>query len=59
MALTNTPENIRQRIRRRMHDDIEGRDKTGFLPYIKNGDIYFDHKWILTIGIKSHSNTTI
>ena len=32
--------------------DINGEDKTGFSPYIHNGEIQFDHRWVLLIGKK-------
>ena len=32
-----------------MEDDIAGGDKTGFEPYIKDGKIMFDHRWMVMI----------
>ena len=29
---------------------LNGGDKTGFNPYIKEGQICFDHRWLLLIG---------
>ena len=52
LALTQTPAAIREKIRQRMQADITGHDKTGFSPYLKNNDIFFNHKWVLTIGRK-------
>lgn len=33
-----------------MEYDLNGGDKTGFNPYIKEGQICFDHRWLLLIG---------
>lgn len=52
MDLTNTPRSVRDDIIRRMITDLNGGDKTGFYPYMKNGEVLFDHKWLLLIGIK-------
>ena len=52
MNLTDTPKNIQEDIVRRMTEDLNGGDKTGFYPYIKEGNICFDHRWLLLIGIK-------
>ena len=50
MDLTNTPENIQKEIIGKMENDLNGGDKTGFYPYSKEGQIYFDHRWLLLIG---------
>lgn len=52
MDLTDTPKNIQEDIVRRIIEDLNGGDKTGFYPYIKDGEICFDHRWLLLIGIK-------
>ena len=52
LALTRTPDLIREKIRQRMQADVTGNDKTGFSPYLKNNDIFFNQKWVLTIGKK-------
>lgn len=52
MDLTNTPENIQKEIIGKMENDLNGGDKTGFYPYSKEGQIYFDHRWLLLIGKK-------
>ena len=52
MDLTDTPKNIQEDIVRRMTEDLNGGDKTGFYPYIKEGKICFDHRWLLLIGTK-------
>ncbi len=53
MELTNTPENIQKQIIALMKDDLSGGNKTGFSPYIKDGQIMFDHRWLLLIGKKN------
>lgn len=53
LALTQTPETICEKIKKYMKKDISGQEKTGFSPYMKGEDIYFNHKWILTIGKKA------
>ena len=52
MNLTDTPSDIQEDIVRRMAEEINGGDKTGFYPYIKEGEICFDHRWLLLVGIK-------
>jgi hypothetical protein len=37
-----------------MEYDLNGGDKTGFNPYIKEGQICFDHRWLLLIGKKEN-----
>mgnify|MGYP005758670707 CR=1 FL=1 len=53
LALTQTPEHVREDVRKRMKVDINGQDKTGFFPYIKNGEIFFNQKWVLIVGKKT------
>ena len=50
MDLTSTPEDIQKDIIDKMEYDLNGGDKTGFNPYIKEGQISFDHRWLLLIG---------
>ena len=52
MELTDTPENMQTEITGLMKDELSGGSKTGFSPYIKDGQIMFDHRWLLLIGIK-------
>ncbi len=52
LALTKTPEAVREKIAERMKADVEGHEKTGFCPYLKEGDICFDQKWVLILGEK-------
>lgn len=52
MELTDTSEEIRRHIVGLMTEDINGGAKTGFEPYWKDGQIWFDHRWLLLIGVK-------
>lgn len=52
LALTRTPEPIQQKITERMRSELAGEEKTGFSPYVENGKICFDQKWLLLIGRK-------
>ena len=52
MDLTNTPSDTRETIISLMNEDLAGGRKTGFNPYIKDGQITFDHKWLLLVGIR-------
>ncbi|WP_333491017.1 hypothetical protein, partial [Eubacterium ramulus] len=42
-----------------MEYDLNGGDKTGFNPYIKEGQICFDHRWLLLIGKKENQSPFI
>lgn len=50
MNLTGTPEPVKEEIRRLMVDDINANAVTGFTPYYKVDEIYFNHHWVLNIG---------
>ena len=52
LSLTKTPRSVCREIRRRMQADIDGGKKTGFCPYIQEGDIFFPQRWVLTMGRK-------
>lgn len=52
MDLTRTPDYMRKKIWKDMQDEIAGNSETGFSPYRKDGAIYFDQRWLLTIGEK-------
>lgn len=52
MNLTNTPENIQKEIICKMQNELNNGEHTGFYPYKKDGQIYFDHRWLLLIGQK-------
>ncbi len=53
MELTKVVEETRTKIRSMMHNDMDGNLKTGFNPYIKNGEIHFNQHWVMNIGIKN------
>ena len=52
LALTGTPEPIREEITERMESELAGEEKTGFFPYVGNEGICFNQKWLLLIGKK-------
>lgn len=52
LALTDTPTDISADILLRFKVETEGGLKTGFYPYIKNGELYFNHRWLMMIGKK-------
>ncbi len=47
---TQTPPEIQAQIRAKMQSDISGGSKTGFAPYDCDGEIRFDHRWVLIVG---------
>lgn len=52
MEHTQTPQDTQADIIARMKEDINGGAKTGFYPYQSNGEIQFDHRWVLIVGTK-------
>ena len=50
LALTKTPEPVQREITERMKSELAGKEKTGFSPYMENGEICFHQKWLLMIG---------
>lgn len=52
LTLTKTPKAIRDKITKRMLQDINGNEKTGFAPYQNGKGICFRQKWVLTLGRK-------
>ena len=52
MALTDTPADVQKEIVALMQEELAGGRRTGFFPYVKDGQIMFDHRWLLLIGIK-------
>ena len=52
LALTNTPAQIAADISKRFADEINSNYLTGFNPYEKNGEIYFNQRWLMMIGKK-------
>lgn len=53
MNLTKTPSDVQTNIRERMVTELKGGAKTGFAPYYKGEELYFDQRWLLMIGEKS------
>lgn len=47
MDLTDVLPDKRELITSAMQRDMNGGEKTGFEPYLVNGEIMFDHKWVL------------
>lgn len=52
LALTRTPGPIQRKITERMRSELAGGEKTGFSPYVENGTICFNQKWLLMMGRK-------
>ena len=52
MDLTNTKTDVQKDIIKRMKADLEDGVQTGFYPYVQEEQIFFDHRWLLMIGIK-------
>lgn len=52
LELTHTPPPVREEIRRRFTDELNGGEKTGFAPYTVSGQLRFDQQWLLLIGRK-------
>lgn len=52
MDVTQVQEPTRSQIGRLMREDIDGGAKTGFEPYLKEGAVYFDHRWMLMVCTK-------
>ena len=50
LALTKTPRSVQQEIRERMRAELSGAEKTGFSPYVEDGELCFDQNWLLLIG---------
>lgn len=52
MKLTHTEESVQKEIIQLIQEYLEGKRKTGFAPYKKGDEIYFNHHWVLNIGVK-------
>lgn len=52
LELTKTPKNIQKEICKLMQEELQGGKKTGFEPYRKGKEVYFEQKWILLTGEK-------
>ena len=46
-----TPPDMQSCIKDKMLQELHGDEKTGFSPYLRNGELCFDHRWVLTVGI--------
>lgn len=57
MELTRTPEQVRKEIVRRMQAELHGGPQTGFALYQTEEGIFFQQRWLLTIGVKSDEKT--
>ena len=53
LALTQTSEGVAAKITQRLRDEMAGGSLTGFQPYEKDGEIYFNQRWLMMIGEKS------
>lgn len=49
MDLTDVEPERKEQIKKVMQLDINGGQKTGFQPYMKDDEIMFDHQWVLLI----------
>ena len=52
MELTQTPEDVCREIEGLMKAELAGGALTGFRPYTRDGEVYFEQRWVLFIGIK-------
>lgn len=52
MDLTDTSEPVRAEIIQELDAELRGGQKTGFDPYRKDGELYFNHRWLLLIGVR-------
>ena len=52
MEHTAAPPEVQTEIRTRMQQELEGGAQTGFSPYLREGEVWFDHRWILLCGVK-------
>ncbi len=64
LALTQTPVDAEKEILAAMEEELRGGNPTGFGPYRKDEEIYFEQRWLLLIGTKgseqkAHAGKTI
>lgn len=52
LNLTNTPKVSKEKITALMQEDINGKMKTGFYPFISDKGICFNQRWTFTLGRK-------
>ena len=55
LALTNTPYNIGKEIEDLLNAEMRNGNSTGFRPYMHNGEMYFEQRWVLFIGRNSNT----
>lgn len=55
LDLTKTSKPVKKQITDLLTEELHGKKQTGFYPYKKDNDIYFNQKWVLTLGKKSFS----
>ena len=53
LALTETPAGLGEEIRARLEAELKGGPATGFKPYLKDGELYFEQRWLMMIGLKA------
>lgn len=53
MEYTHTPAPVREVIRQRMQAELSGGAKTGFAPYVRDGEICFNQQWVMLVGRKA------
>lgn len=56
MALTGTSDETKKQLRSMMKEDLSGARTTGAGPYVKGGEIFFNHHWVLNIGRKNEKH---
>lgn len=49
---TETPAEVQAQVKVLMDDEIRGGAKTGFAPYVADGEVCFAQQWVLVIGEK-------
>lgn len=47
---THTPPQVQTTIQHQMQQELAGGPKTGFAPYLQDGQLWFDQRWVLVIG---------
>jgi len=52
LALTNTPNDVGNEIKNMLSSELQGGSLTGFRPYLHDGEIFFEQRWVLFIGKK-------
>ena len=52
LTLTNTPNDVGEEIKNMMNIELQGGTHTGFRPYMQNGEMFFEQRWVLFVGNK-------